>query len=89
MAIKLDVIKRATRNFKPDLFLGEGRSGPVYKGIIDELPLTAMKLVPGIFVAVKKLNVELLIAGFKESLVHFFVSFGIILPTIKTIAGGN
>lgn len=74
MALQFDVIKKATRNFKSDLLLGEGRSGPVYKGIINDHPLTGVKLEPGIVVAVKNLSC-IQVGGPKECLVSFFVSF--------------
>ncbi|KAH6829205.1 protein kinase 2B [Perilla frutescens var. hirtella] len=56
MAIEYEEIKKATKNFKPDLLLGEGGFGPVYKGWIHEHHLTAVKPGSGIAVAVKKLN---------------------------------
>lgn len=72
MALPFDVIEKATRNFRPDLLLGEGRSGPVYKGIIHEHPLTGVKLEPEIVVAVKNLSFKQ-VAGSKECLVGFSV----------------
>ncbi|KAL6538903.1 hypothetical protein OROMI_025229 [Orobanche minor] len=47
-------IKKATKNFQPYLWLGEGGFGPVYKGWIDEHTLTASKRRSRIAVAVKK-----------------------------------
>lgn len=49
-------LKSATRNFKPDMVLGVGGFGTVYKGWVDEKTLEPSKLGTGVIVAVKKLN---------------------------------
>eukprot|EP00250_Pteridium_aquilinum_P015266 c22482_g1_i2 orf=1401-2108(-) len=51
-------LKSATRNFRPDSALGEGGFGTVYKGWIDEIGPTGVKITSGITVAVKALNHE-------------------------------
>ncbi|CAI9100877.1 OLC1v1038064C1 [Oldenlandia corymbosa var. corymbosa] len=51
-------LKKATRNFRRDTKLGEGRFGGVFKGWIDENSLTATKSRTGIHVAVKKIDLE-------------------------------
>ncbi|XP_077241522.1 putative serine/threonine-protein kinase PBL11 [Tasmannia lanceolata] len=51
-------LKNATRNFRPDSFLGEGGFGCVFKGWIDENTLAPTKPGLGIVVAVKKLKQE-------------------------------
>lgn len=56
MAIRYKEIKKATKNFGPDIVLGEGGFGTVYKGWIHEHNLTAVKPGSGIAVAVKKWN---------------------------------
>ncbi|CAA6666656.1 unnamed protein product [Spirodela intermedia] len=49
-------LRSATKNFKPDSFLGEGGFGRVYKGWVDEKTLNPTKSGCGMVVAVKKLN---------------------------------
>ncbi|KZV31033.1 serine/threonine-protein kinase cx32 [Dorcoceras hygrometricum] len=49
-------LKSATRNFKPDMVLGIGGFGTVYKGWVDEKTLEPSKHGTGVIVAVKKLN---------------------------------
>ncbi|KAF2310193.1 hypothetical protein GH714_007145 [Hevea brasiliensis] len=49
-------LKSATRNFRPDTFLGEGGFGRVFKGWIDEKTYAPSKVGVGIAVAVKKSN---------------------------------
>ncbi|KAL2333395.1 hypothetical protein Fmac_014608 [Flemingia macrophylla] len=49
-------LKNATRNFRPDSFLGEGEFGFVYRGWIDEHTFTASKPGLGMVVAVKRLR---------------------------------
>ncbi|GFQ00712.1 protein kinase 2b chloroplastic, partial [Phtheirospermum japonicum] len=51
--IEFKELKKATQNFRPDLILGEGGFGPVYKGWIDEQTLIASKPGYGMPVAVK------------------------------------
>ncbi|KAI3508578.1 hypothetical protein L1887_23586 [Cichorium endivia] len=53
-----NVLKTATRNFRPDSVLGEGGFGSVFKGWIDEQSLTAAKPGTGTVIAVKRLNHE-------------------------------
>lgn len=56
MAIEYEEIRKATRNFRPDTMLGEGPCSYVYKGLIDENYLAAVKPGSGIAVAVKKMK---------------------------------
>lgn len=49
-------LSEATRNFCPDSVLGEGGSGSVFKGWIDEHSFTATKPGTGMGIAVKRLN---------------------------------
>ncbi|KAG8366312.1 hypothetical protein BUALT_Bualt17G0066600 [Buddleja alternifolia] len=49
-------LKIATRNFRPDSFLGEGRFGYVFKGWIDEHTFAPTKPGSGLVFAVKKLK---------------------------------
>lgn len=56
-------LKTATKNFRPDMVLGEGGFGKVFKGWIDEKALG--KSGSATLVAVKKLNSESL-QGFEE-----------------------
>ncbi|KAL5992166.1 hypothetical protein ACLOJK_013081 [Asimina triloba] len=51
-------LKNATRNFRPDSFLGEGGFGCVFKGWIDVQTLSAAKPGSGMVVAVKRLKPE-------------------------------
>jgi hypothetical protein len=51
-------LKGATRNFKPEMVLGEGGFGRVYKGWVEEKTLNPSKSGVGMVVAVKKLNPE-------------------------------
>ncbi|XP_076961079.1 receptor-like cytoplasmic kinase 176 [Bidens hawaiensis] len=53
-----NVLKLATRNFRPDSVLGEGGFGSVFKGWIDEQTLQAAKPGTGTVIAVKRLNQE-------------------------------
>lgn len=53
-----NVLKLATRNFRPDSVLGEGGFGSVFKGWIDEQSLAAAKPGTGTVIAVKRLNQE-------------------------------
>ncbi|OMO59152.1 hypothetical protein COLO4_34298 [Corchorus olitorius] len=56
-------LKVATKNFRPDMVLGEGGFGKVFKGWLDEK--TTGKSGSGNLIAVKKLNSESL-QGFEE-----------------------
>ncbi|KAG8363040.1 hypothetical protein BUALT_BualtUnG0011200 [Buddleja alternifolia] len=58
--IEYTEIKKATKNFRHDLVLGEGGFGPVFKGWIDEDTLNASKPGFGIAVAAKIWRSELL-----------------------------
>lgn len=51
-------LKTATRNFRPDVVLGEGGFGKVYKGWIDEKTHGHVKSGAAKVIAVKKLNSE-------------------------------
>uniref|UniRef100_A0A804LD03 Tyrosine-protein kinase catalytic domain-containing protein n=3 Tax=Zea mays TaxID=4577 RepID=A0A804LD03_MAIZE len=51
-------LRVATRGLKPEMVLGEGGFGPVYKGWVDERTLNPAKSNAGVIVAVKKLNPE-------------------------------
>ncbi|KAI3731096.1 hypothetical protein L1987_62279 [Smallanthus sonchifolius] len=57
-AFSFNVLKQATRNFRPDSVLGEGGFGSVFKGWIDEQSLAAAKPGTGTVIAVKRLNQE-------------------------------
>jgi hypothetical protein len=64
-------LSMATKGFRPDLVIGEGGFGFVYKGVIDELVRPGF---PKAHVAVKELNSDSL-QGDKEWLVGtFFLS---------------
>ncbi|KAL1535370.1 non-specific serine/threonine protein kinase [Salvia divinorum] len=58
MAIEYGELQKATKNFHPDMLLGEGAFAFVYKGWIHEHHLTATKPGCGITVAIKKMNLE-------------------------------
>ncbi|KAK8529724.1 hypothetical protein V6N12_060497 [Hibiscus sabdariffa] len=66
-------LKAATKGFRPEMVLGEGGFGKVFKGWIDEK--TPGKVGSGTLVAVKKLNSESL-QGYEEwqSEIHFLGS---------------
>nr|CAB3497177.1 unnamed protein product [Digitaria exilis] len=51
-------LRAATKGFKPEMVLGEGGFGRVYKGWVDERTLNPAKSSAGVIVAVKKLNPE-------------------------------
>lgn len=51
-------LRAVTRGFKPEMVLGEGGFGRVYKGWADERTLNPAKSGAGVVVAVKKLNPE-------------------------------
>uniref|UniRef100_A0A0E0K8C3 non-specific serine/threonine protein kinase n=1 Tax=Oryza punctata TaxID=4537 RepID=A0A0E0K8C3_ORYPU len=51
-------LRAVTRGFKPEMVLGEGGFGTVYKGWADERTLNPAKSSAGVVVAVKKLNPE-------------------------------
>ncbi|XP_078438168.1 putative serine/threonine-protein kinase PBL18 [Wolffia australiana] len=57
-AFTLNDLKAASKNFRPDSFLGEGGFGCVYKGWIDETTLLPSRPGAGIIVAIKKLKQE-------------------------------
>lgn len=51
-------LRSAARNFKPDMVLGVGGFGTVYKGWVDEKTLLPSRHGSGRMVAIKKLNQE-------------------------------
>ncbi|KAL2551216.1 putative serine/threonine-protein kinase Cx32 [Forsythia ovata] len=51
-------LKKATKNFKSDMVLGEGAFGTVFKGLVDSKTLSPSKVRTGMLVAIKKLNRE-------------------------------
>ncbi|KAL2531226.1 Protein kinase superfamily protein [Abeliophyllum distichum] len=51
-------LKNATKNFKPDMVLGEGGFGTVFKGWVDSKTLSSPKVGTRMMVAIKKLNTE-------------------------------
>ncbi|KAL8153529.1 hypothetical protein V2J09_011289 [Rumex salicifolius] len=51
---KFEELKLATKHFRPDLIVGEGGFGTVYKGVLDES--IRPKYKPQIHVAIKQLN---------------------------------
>uniref|UniRef100_A0A7N0UF51 Protein kinase domain-containing protein n=1 Tax=Kalanchoe fedtschenkoi TaxID=63787 RepID=A0A7N0UF51_KALFE len=61
-------LKAATKNFRPESFLGEGGFGSVFKGWVDEHTFAPAKAGAGLVVAIKKLRNESL-QGHKEWLV--------------------
>lgn len=69
-----DEMRLATKNFRPDLILGEGGFGIVYKGVIDDSVRPGYKATQ---VAIKELNPEGY-QGDREWLV-FDLSFTLIL----------
>uniref|UniRef100_A0A7N0UF01 non-specific serine/threonine protein kinase n=1 Tax=Kalanchoe fedtschenkoi TaxID=63787 RepID=A0A7N0UF01_KALFE len=58
-------LKAATKNFRPESFLGEGGFGSVFKGWVDEHTFAPAKAGAGLVVAIKKLRNESL-QGHKE-----------------------
>lgn len=68
-AFTLNDLKAATKNFRPDSYLGEGGFGCVFKGWIDENTHAPTKPGVGIVVAIKKLKQESF-QGHKEWLVR-------------------
>lgn len=64
-------LKTATRNFHPDLVLGQGGSGLVFKARIDPNTLTATKQGNGITVAIRCLNSPI-VQGHKEWLAEIY-----------------
>lgn len=58
-------LKNATNGFKPDMTLGVGGFGTVYKGWVDEKTLAPSKIGTGMLVAIKRLNPES-VQGFEE-----------------------
>ncbi|XP_071712566.1 probable serine/threonine-protein kinase PBL3 [Rutidosis leptorrhynchoides] len=57
-AFTLNDLKAATKNFRPDVLIGEGGFGRVYKGWIDETTLAPARPGNGLVVAVKVLKSE-------------------------------
>ncbi|KAF8377444.1 hypothetical protein HHK36_030821 [Tetracentron sinense] len=51
-------LKKATRNFSPDMVIGEGGFGAVFKGWLDEKTYEPSRIGTGIVIAVKKLHSE-------------------------------
>ncbi|PSS29960.1 Serine/threonine-protein kinase [Actinidia chinensis var. chinensis] len=58
-------LKSATKGFKPEVILGVGGFGTVYKGWVDETTLSPSRFGSGMVVAIKRLNRES-VQGFKE-----------------------
>ncbi|KAL2551207.1 Protein kinase superfamily protein [Forsythia ovata] len=58
-------LKKATKNFKSDMVLGEVAFGTVFKGLVDSKTLSPSKVRTGMLVAIKKLNHESL-QGYEE-----------------------
>ncbi|KAL2551205.1 Uncharacterized protein Fot_04824 [Forsythia ovata] len=58
-------LKNVTKNFKPDMVLGVGGFGTVFKGWVDSKTLSPSKVGAGMIVAVKKRNPESA-QGFEE-----------------------
>ena len=63
-------LKSATKGFKPDMILGVGGFGTVYKGWVNETTLSPSRFGSGMVVAIKRLNRES-VQGFKEWQVIF------------------
>ncbi|KAI5079302.1 hypothetical protein GOP47_0004781 [Adiantum capillus-veneris] len=57
-AFSYNDLKAATRNFRPESFLGEGGFGIVYKGYVDEHTLVPSRPGQGMAIAIKKLKLE-------------------------------
>nr|KAJ0192341.1 hypothetical protein LSAT_V11C800400100 [Lactuca sativa] len=51
-------LRSATRNFRPDMLVGEGGFGRVYKGWLDSVTFVPRKAGVGLAVAIKRLNPE-------------------------------
>ncbi|KAF8377446.1 hypothetical protein HHK36_030823 [Tetracentron sinense] len=57
-SFSLAELKKATTNFRPDLVIGEGGFGRVFKGWLDEKTYAPSRIGTGTVIAVKKLNPE-------------------------------
>ncbi|KAK1437196.1 hypothetical protein QVD17_02984 [Tagetes erecta] len=55
---RFDDLEKATREFNPNLLLGEGRSGKVFLGWVDQNTLAASKKGGGMAVAIKRFKQE-------------------------------
>lgn len=65
-------LRSATRNFRPDMLVGEGGFGRVYKGWLDSVTFVPRKAGVGLAVAIKRLNPESG-QGFSEWQVCMFI----------------
>ncbi|KAJ8529174.1 hypothetical protein K7X08_036009 [Anisodus acutangulus] len=79
-------LKLATRNFRPESLLGEGRFGCVFKGWIEENGAAPVKPGTGLTVAVKTLNHDGL-QGHKEWLAEVNFLGDLIHPNLVKLIG--
>ncbi|KAK4339266.1 hypothetical protein RND71_040728 [Anisodus tanguticus] len=81
-------LKLATRNFRPESLLGEGRFGCVFKGWIEENGAAPVKPGTGLTVAVKTLNHDGL-QGHKEWLAEVNFLGDLIHPNLVKLIGSS
>ncbi|GKV08700.1 hypothetical protein SLEP1_g20298 [Rubroshorea leprosula] len=79
-------LKSATRNFRPESFLGQGGFGCVFKGWINENGTTPVKPGTGLSVAVKTLNHDGL-QGHKEWLAEVTYLGDLMHPNLVKLIG--
>ncbi|KAG5059378.1 hypothetical protein AAZX31_01G040600 [Glycine max] len=79
-------LKSATRNFRPESFLGEGGFGCVFKGWIEENGTAPVKPGTGLTVAVKTLNHDGL-QGHKEWLAEVNFLGDLVHPNLVKLVG--